>query len=206
MTELDLSPLGADPLGADYNPVAYWGIAGEIYEEWFSPEGYEIQEAALATVLRHLPFKTVLDVGCGFGRLGELLHRIRPGVTYTGIDVSPHQIAALERRIPGSEVCVTPILDFSPPPERRWDLVITAEVLMHQPAELIGPTVQRMLGWSSGWIVSCDWFEPDFPEQQNAWNVAHDYPGLYGDHLAKMIRVDRQAIFVAKADNPGEEE
>jgi SAM-dependent methyltransferase len=188
-----------------YDPTVQWVEWGERYERTYSPLGYTHQEKALEYALGDLDFETVLDVGCGFGRLGELIRRIRPGVTYSGIDVSPDQIAAAQRRIPDGRFTVTPILDFDAQGE-RWDLVVSAEVLMHQPDHLIEETVSRMFAWSRRHLVTCDFYDPDVQEWElNAWNRNHHYPGLYGARLQTLVKVDRQVIWVCRADNPDEE-
>jgi tRNA (uracil-5-)-methyltransferase TRM9 len=50
-------------------------------------------DPALACILPYIPRRaSVLDVGCGNGRLAHLLDRERPGATYVGVDVVPELI------------------------------------------------------------------------------------------------------------------
>jgi tRNA (uracil-5-)-methyltransferase TRM9 len=50
-------------------------------------------DPALACILPYIPRRaSVLDVGCGNGRLAFLLDRERPGATYVGVDVVPELI------------------------------------------------------------------------------------------------------------------
>lgn len=183
-----------DLLGEDYDPLVFWPSIGPVYEDSYDPAGYISQEVAFGNAITGLPWNTVLDCGCGFGRLGELIQRVRPGARYTGFDISPHQIAAAKRRLPDAELYVDSLAGFNPQ-GHVWDLVISAEVLMHQPAEHIEETVRRIFSWSRGYVVTCDWYEPGEPG--NVWNVPHNYPALYGENLSSVTPLDRQAVFVA---------
>src|SRR6185369_632382 len=69
--------------GVTYDPATYWRERGETYAAKFDAPAYEEQERALAAVLAELDYATVLEVGCGFGRIARLLHG-----QYTGIDLS----------------------------------------------------------------------------------------------------------------------
>lgn len=188
-----------------YHPAREWQEWGAWYWDDFNPAGYTEQEAMLAETLDHLAFDTVLDVGCGFGRIGLLIQRIRPEAQYHGIDASADQIAKAKELLPTGTYEQTAILAFDP--GRRWDLVVASEVLMHQPPELIAPTVERLKEWAGRWVLSIDGYHPGAPvEVGSFWNWNHDYPGLYGDDLLLTQRVGPQTIFVVAADNPGREE
>ena len=50
-------------------------------------------DPALVCILLHIPQRaSVLDVGCGNGRLALLLDRERPGATYLGVDAVPELV------------------------------------------------------------------------------------------------------------------
>ena len=52
-----------------------------------------VSDPALTCILLYIPQRaSVLDVGCGNGRLATLLDRERPGATYLGIDAVPELI------------------------------------------------------------------------------------------------------------------
>ena len=53
-----------------------------------------VSDPALVCILPYIPQRaSVLDVGCGNGRLATLLDRERPGVTYLGVDAAPELVA-----------------------------------------------------------------------------------------------------------------
>ncbi len=52
-----------------------------------------VSDPALVSILPHVPQRaSVLDVGCGNGRLALLLDRERPGATYLGVDAVPELV------------------------------------------------------------------------------------------------------------------
>ena len=53
-----------------------------------------VSDPGLVSILPYIPQRaSVLDVGCGNGRLAILLDRERPGTTYLGVDAAPELIA-----------------------------------------------------------------------------------------------------------------
>ncbi len=167
------------------------------YETRYGPEGYVEPEKALLEMLAPLKFHSVLDVGCGWGRLGQFMAREFPEAEYWGVDVSPDQISeALQRALNAAGYSVSPILEFTP--DRKYDLVLCSEVLMHQPPDQIEACVEKLFEWSSRWVVTIDWYQPGEDEYvSNHWNFDHDYPALFGNRLVKRAPVERQMVFLS---------
>jgi len=185
-----------------YDSADWWG--GEIgrnYESLCDRERYEEQEEVLSNSLSQLEWGTVLDVGCGFGRLIPVLERINPDTVYTGLDVSESQLAAAKRHYPDHEYIHSPILTFEPG-DRKWDLVVSTEVLMHQTDNQIEKVVASLLRWSGHWVLSCDWTPLD-GNPGNEWNRPHDYAALYGGGLVRSFPVGKifpwsdQSVFLS---------
>lgn len=74
---------------------------------------------AIATLLREVGAKTVLDVPCGFGRIAGPLHQF--GFQVTGVDASADQIGAAEVRNPGPTYQVG---SMAQPPAGPFDAVL----------------------------------------------------------------------------------
>ena len=61
-----------------YNPHEYWYKHGKTYKEQFRyNKNFELQESIVLDYLKKnltssIPFSTVLEVGCGFGRITKL--------------------------------------------------------------------------------------------------------------------------------------
>lgn len=173
-----MSPLGmADLPGAiAYDPASYWRQRGETYEAKFREEHYRAQEQALVNVLVGFDFGSVLEVGCGFGRIGELVAGLRPDATYTGIDLSPAMLEGARARVPGAELVESSLLDFKP--GRDYDLVLAVEVLMHVPPVDIERSVRKLLSLTGRNLVTLDWTTPLPRKKTSAHNFLHDYPAL----------------------------
>ena len=81
-----------------FNPRTYWPAMGP----WLagpgavSPEHIQV-EAILMDLLPSLnPIHSVLDVGCGSGRLASLLGDALPAAHYTGLDIGLAQVEATQ--------------------------------------------------------------------------------------------------------------
>ena len=89
----------------------------------------------VATVLRELEKempKTVVDLGCGNGALCEEIHARLPNAEVAGVDLSAAQIAANQKRLPWGTWLVADLGDAATPPlGRRFDAVVTSEVIEH---------------------------------------------------------------------------
>jgi trans-aconitate methyltransferase len=170
--------------------ATYWRKRGPVYERDFRPERYREQEQVLAEVIDGLTFHTVLDVGCGFGRIGEIVMRLRPRATYRGIDVSPEQLAAARRRIPSGIFTLGDARTLDP--GRRYDLVIASEILMHIPPSEVGNVVARLVAVSRR-LVTVDWQAPGSEAGGYCWG--HDYRTLFGPD-AVSHPVGQQAVWL----------
>src|SRR5437660_7231958 len=79
-----------------YIPHEYWFKHGRTYKDEFRyNKNFELQEKILIDYLKDVSssFSSVLEVGCGFGRITKLLLSHFPNITeYFAIDLSPDQI------------------------------------------------------------------------------------------------------------------
>lgn len=90
------------------------------------------KKRVIKQMLSRLPYKTVLDVGCGDG---GLLETIRPQAHYTGVDISPTQLTAFRKllratkknsvRLVQADVTKLPFADNS------FDVAFACDVLEH---------------------------------------------------------------------------
>jgi len=161
-----------------YDPLVYWRARGEEYEASFNAPAYVEQERTLAAFLAGLDFASVLDVGCGFGRVGRLVAPMG-AYPYSGIDLSPTLLESARGLVPDGQFVETSLADFDDF-GRRWDLVVAVEFLMHVPPEQIVGTVRKLTRLSSRHVVTLDWAVP-VNRRISAHNFLHDYPALLGD-------------------------
>lgn len=190
-----------------YIPNEYWFEQGKIYEKEFVHHlGFDIQERTLIEYLqRYVAFSTVLEVGCGFGRITKLLLSNFPKITkYVAIDLSPHQIESAKRNVNGNvEFIVSDIQSFHP--DSKYDLVLASEVLLHILPSEIKHIISTLLGWSRN-LVHIDWFEENPPERVAPYNFNHQYEKIYHGLNTSVRRTPiidhkgftKQSIFHAK--------
>ena len=179
-----------------YDQQAYWLKRGRTYEAEFerSPR-YAAQEAMIANVLAGLEPRprTVLEVACGFGRIGEVILTVLPDARYLGTDLSPDQAQAAARRLARSGAVVQCLsLEDVPEPAEPYDLVVAAEFLMHVPADRIADSIARLKRLGRV-VLTVDWDLPFTDGRAIArHNFRHDYRRLYGAG-ARRIPLDASA-------------
>jgi 2-polyprenyl-3-methyl-5-hydroxy-6-metoxy-1,4-benzoquinol methylase len=179
---------------AKFDAVAYWLEEGQRYEREFPHnETHQLQEQALQQLLLTLPGRSVLDVGCGFGRIGEIIARVRPDMIYTGLDLSPEQLAAARRRLPDAEFIQSTLEDFET--TRRWDVVLAIEVLLHVPPNRVMHAISRLRRWAELYVVTLDWDTP-IPGKRAVENWCHDYVALMPD--ATRTQINLTGLYVEK--------
>ena len=192
-------------LWGGYEPARYWRRRGRGYRKEFDAHSEETrravrrQEAEFLEALRPLEFDSVLEVGCGFGRILRLVaDEFAPG-RVAGVDVSRHQLrkarALLKSRKP--ELCEADITRGLPFWEDgTFDLVFTSEVLMHLPEP--EPIVREMARVSRRYVVHLEYTAAQ-PEPER-WEFRHDLPGLYrrifGIEVAEK-EIGKQRFFLA---------
>jgi trans-aconitate methyltransferase len=176
-----------------FDSAAYWRARGKVYERNFRAERYRAQEAALVETLRPLRFRTVLEVGCGFGRIGELVMELRPDVDYTGTDVSQDQLDAARRRLgPRARLELGDLRRIAT--TRRYDLVLAIEVLMHVPPADIAAVVATLGALTRGTLVTLDLSRP-IGRKVSAPDFLHDYRALLGPDATERP-IGAQSIWV----------
>ena len=150
----------------------------------------------LPEVLRTLsgPINSVLDVGCGQGRIAELLLAVFPAAQYVGIDISPSQVFATKAVRPDGAVYLSRLQDFDD--DAGFDLVIASEVLMHVVPGQIQASCDKLRSLARKWVVTVDWTEP-IAGKIAPWNWRYDYRTLFGT-VERVVPAGLQSIVVSR--------
>jgi SAM-dependent methyltransferase len=94
----------------------------------YSPAPFH-RRRLIVELARRVPFRSLLDVGCGQGECLRLMQREFNLERLLGIDLSPAVIDMNRREMPGAEFLA---LDISQQPvPGTWELVVCSEVLEH---------------------------------------------------------------------------
>lgn len=176
-----------------YIPNEYWSERGKKYKEEFRPnKKSELQERILFDYLVNITsssssFSTVLEIGCGFGRITKLLLSNFPDILeYVAIDLSPDQIKNAKEYVrPVIETkehnplnfIVSDIQSFQG--EKKYDLVISSQVLMHILPSQIEEVINKVVNMSNEHIINIDWYEEKIPRNIAPHNFIHQYEKIY---------------------------
>src|SRR5262245_25651361 len=104
------------PMSETFNVNKYWLKRGQTYieEPRLALEYHRAQERFLLDVLRRgqVPMKSILELGCGFGRITKLLAENFPAAQITALDLSPDQLDNARRYCAGCANVVFQQYDF----------------------------------------------------------------------------------------------
>jgi SAM-dependent methyltransferase len=182
-----------------YIPKEYWLEQGKVYREQFKYNSkFKLQEKMLMDYLKTIsPFSTVLEVGCGFGRITKLLwYNFTEIKEYVAIDLSPHQIENAKKYI-GKTTTNNRKLKFivsdiqSLKLDNKYDLVIAPEVLLHILPSEIKEVISKLVNWSDKHVVNIDWYEESTPSKVAPHNFIHEYERIYRDlpAVSQVVRI-----------------
>lgn len=178
-----------------YTPLEYWLRQGKTYHEEFRyNKKFELQEKALIDYLKDLlfasSFSTVFELGCGFGRITKLLLSNFQNITeYLAIDLSPDQIENAKKFVRPSigtkeqnfnlNFMVSDIQSFQI--QKKYDLVIASEVLMHVLPSEIEKVMRKIVSMSNKHVINIDWHEQSTPNKAAPHNFIHQYEKIYAN-------------------------
>lgn len=151
----------------------YWELRARDIEQTFGSDTYD--HPLVASVIASTGARTVLDVGCGMGRLFPvyLSSKVERAV---GQDLSRVALREARRRFP------QPIFQFttepieSLAPERPFDLCVSTRALSAVPPDRIAPTLSALARICKH-IYLNEFTESDGGEPSDYW-FRHDYLGI----------------------------
>jgi SAM-dependent methyltransferase len=211
---------------ARFDQGRYWSERGDRYHEEFvrhtpaTAEVFRRQEEEVAEILSGYDFsdvKSVLEVGCGFGRLTPIILAALPTLQrYSAIDISSGQIAAAKAAFNSAVEAEFTVGDIRTATIQPVDFLFAGEVFLHFPPTEIGSVVKRALALST-YLVHLDPFIPRPPLTlgERATRVAdrvrrhqpvtttdwqHDFPRLYPEKVVSIhpVPAASQHLFVVR--------
>ncbi len=178
-----------------YNYEKYWKKRGKKYFRKFCySELFLEQEKGLLYMLKPLEFKSVFELGCGFGRITKLVNENFKVDNYVALDISKEQLDVAKNMNKNVEFIRSDFMDYDT--NQRFDLVLTSEVLMHIPPEYIEKTIAKLLKLSQKYLVCVE----SRGEGKLAKHVfSHDYKKYFSQYLFTEKPISNQSIyFVSK--------
>ncbi|MCA2003446.1 MAG: class I SAM-dependent methyltransferase [Candidatus Nitrosotenuis sp.] len=177
-----------------YDPKSYWEKRGKVFakENPYSLHEYRKQEEEFVNYLNSIQFSSVLEFGCGYGRMSKIMLENFNLSRYVGIDISPDLVLAAKKntgRFPSCRFENTTVQDFKS--DEKFDLVFGIEVLQHiRPSEL-DTAVDRLVHLSNRHIINLDVYSKNAGSMAKH-NFVHDYEKAYSDHpqISKVVTTD----------------
>jgi cyclopropane fatty-acyl-phospholipid synthase-like methyltransferase len=185
-----------------YIPEDYWLEHGKTYKKDFQyNKKYQLQEQTLIRYLETNIFHdisissrvSVLEFGCGFGRITKLILSCFSDFIkeYVAVDISPHQIENAKDYLRSDglikekyssivKFIVSDVQSFeSKEKEKYYDLVLSCEMLMHIPPSKIQDVMSKLVNMSKTNVVNIDWYEKETPRKVASHNFVHQYENSY---------------------------
>lgn len=181
-----------------FDPERYWAAQGPyLATASVSDEHIEVEQI-LRKLLSTLSdeIHSVIDVGCGGGRLAAMLKDVLPDAYYSGVDLAEAQLHRTADVRPNGSFYLSRLQDFEP--GKTWDLALCSEVLLHIPPSDIQQAV-RNLSLLSPLLVLVDWTKP-VRGPIAEWNWLHDYRTLFSGKIEREIKSGLQTVFVIRTD------
>lgn len=174
-----------------YNPTKFWDDwAGEFIQDSWQKKIHHQHNWLLRIVRREHP-RSILEVGCGFGRNINFL--IENGISpeaITGFDISSNMIKLSRKYLKSKKVklLVASLADFKT--KKKFDFVFTHGVLMHVPKSQIEDAVSKLLDLTRKDLIL---IEQNY-EADNNYTFAHNYKELLSSKEIDIIeyRSDRK--------------
>ena len=164
-----------------YDPATYWNERGKNLdkENLYNKEKYRIQEELLLDYLKKIKFSKILELGCGYGRITELIIKNFQVERYVAMDISSYLIekAKSNPNIKTVQFQVNDITNLST--IENFDLVISSEALMHVKPEKIKQVIDNIISISDKHVINIDWFDDQVPKIKFGHNFIHDYKKMY---------------------------
>jgi len=178
-----------------YKPTEYWLERGKLYQDKFEyKKEYPREEKVLIDYLKSFSFDTVLEFGCGFGRITKLLLENFQIRKYDAFDISPDQInnaKKLCKEFKNVNFNVSAIQDFES--SDKYDLVLGFAVLLHVLPKDINDVIEKLVPFSNHHMINVDWHKKNLFGIQTRINAIHNYEKIYRN-IAKVEVVNKKPI------------
>ena len=122
---------------------------------------------------------------------------------YLAVDLSPHQIENAKKYVGSTKLLMSQIRLFllsdiqSLKLNKKYDLVILSEVLLHVlPAE-IDSIIKKVISLSNKHIINIDWYEDKLPRDYKiraTYNFIHQYEAIYKKYTEPSTIIKRIPI------------
>ena len=150
-----------------YDYIRYWEIKGQEPAAIFD----NTKKALIRQILKDIDYRNVLEFGCGDGQLSQIIKE--KSCHLTGVDISEDRLQ-MNNDIDSKLLLDVTKESFFP----VSDLVICSHFLLHIKPEDIKNVIEKMLNYSSKYII---FIEPNPCVKLGEWeyyNFQHEYNSI----------------------------
>ena len=156
---------------------------GESYYEkrrferlpWYAKLVIKKQEKTISILLNKINVNSVLEIGCGYGRLTRILNSTLQPQRYKAIDLSEELISIAKEKINGVEFQCISIQDLET--KEKFDLVFCGVMLMMINEKEIKTVLHKLISLSSKKIITIDPIEMFV--KNSDYVFIHDYEKIF---------------------------
>ncbi len=166
--------------------------ASAIHAQW--GRSYQADFPVLSRIIQACKPASVLDIGCGSGRLFGLYKSFAIG-DILGVDVSAEALDLARRDHPDVPTLRAGLEDVALP--RSFDLIVSNRVLSGIPKHAIGRLVEQLCRWGRSAYLN-ELSDSDGAPESFYW-LKHDYAELFarcGWHIVERGMIERQTYLL----------
>jgi pseudaminic acid biosynthesis-associated methylase len=184
-----------DPLGTSEGERLEGLWSGDFGDDYVdrNAASYDNRRDFWESIQQATACTSALEVGCNVGgNLRWLAPLLPDGGTY-GVDVNRKALSALHAEFPTINAVWSPARDL-PFRDRRFDLVFTMGVLIHQPDSTLPLVMHEMVRCSRRWVLCGEYFadaseEVPYRGHEGAL-FRRDYGGLFRELFPELVLRD----------------
>jgi SAM-dependent methyltransferase len=171
-----------------YKPKRFWDGWSDNYSRQKPQQKIDKAHYWLLKKLEEIKPKTVLEIGCGFGRnLRFLSDHLSYPARFVGFDISESMVRKARTRLDDKVLLGCGDINFLPFRDKSYDLVFTHATLMHVPEQSIRKAISELrrvtkdhlvIVEETYWSIGRIWgltFKP------NEYTFIYDYGNLLSD-------------------------
>lgn len=167
-----------------YDPLHFWDDYGDRYAKGFDkPQEVQRNVAWIVFRMKSLGVESLLDVGCGFGRLEPFLIDGEAVKKITAIDISQKQLDSANKYLenyPQKDkiTFVKESIKRTSFEANSFDCILSSECLMHQTYNKANLGIREMQRLTKKYIILVERF---------VYNGEHLYPHIWSHDYFKLV-------------------
>lgn len=167
-------------LKGGYKPKEFWDKWSDTFMEDEWQVRTHTQHDWMLRKVKEIKPKTILEVGCGFGRNIRFLLDNNVRSQITGVDISPKMLAEARKYVSNKNVDfgIADVLAL-PFQDRLFDLVLVHGLLMHIKPEDVKKAISEILRVAKKSLISVEQNYLSSDEGAKKYTFVHNYKNLY---------------------------